>query len=155
MAAPIIRKVHKALIMAISFPLNSSPSIAGFVMDILSDSCVMTIGVNSSLQTYTQMCKDGYPSGNVNVILRTVSVLAKNVGQVTWSPDGTIGPVTALRVPTTPNVKMTLERIVPLNSGTIFYISMNMENSDPSLISIMPANVYLIDLLGRKNGTVR
>lgn len=58
-------------------------------------------------------------------------------------------PQAAANVPA-PVVTMTLEKIVPMDERFIFYISMNMENADPSLISIMPANVYLIDSLGKK-----
>lgn len=49
-----------------------------------------------------------------------------------------------------PKINMTLERIVPLDSGMIFYIHFNVDNPDPSLISIMPASAYLVDSLGQK-----
>lgn len=49
-----------------------------------------------------------------------------------------------------PAVTMTLERVVPLEAATVFYLSLNMENPDPSLVSIMPVNVYVIDSLGQK-----
>ncbi len=58
-------------------------------------------------------------------------------------------PTAAANVPA-PVVTMTLEKIVPMDERSIFYISMNMENAAPSLISIMPATVYLIDSLGQK-----
>ncbi len=51
-----------------------------------------------------------------------------------------------------PVVKMTLEKIVPLDSATVIYFSMDMEDSDPSLVSIMPASVYVIDSQGQKIG---
>lgn len=50
----------------------------------------------------------------------------------------------------TPIVTMTLEKIVPLDSATIFYISMDMVNKDPSLISVMPVDAYVIDSQGQK-----
>lgn len=49
-----------------------------------------------------------------------------------------------------PVVTMTLEKIVPLDTATLVYFSMNMENKDPSLISIMPADAHLIDSQGQK-----
>lgn len=49
-----------------------------------------------------------------------------------------------------PVVTMKLEKIVPLDSATIFYLSMDMENRDPSLISIMPVQAYVIDSQGQK-----
>lgn len=49
-----------------------------------------------------------------------------------------------------PVVKMTIEKIVPMESATIVYFSMDMENRDPSLVSIMPASVYMIDSQGHK-----
>lgn len=49
-----------------------------------------------------------------------------------------------------PVVTMKLEKIVPLESATVFYLSMDMENRDPSLISIMPVTAYVIDSQGEK-----
>jgi len=49
-----------------------------------------------------------------------------------------------------PMVKMTLEKLVPMESATIFYFSMDMEKRDPSLISIMPVSAYVIDSQGQK-----
>jgi hypothetical protein len=49
-----------------------------------------------------------------------------------------------------PVVTMTLEKIVPMDSFNIFYLSMDMENKNPSLISIMPVTAYVIDSLGQK-----
>jgi hypothetical protein len=72
------------------------------------------------------------------------------VGQVIWSPDGATVPATSVPVPTTPNIKMNLERIVPTDSATIVYFSMDMENRDPSLVSLMPASAYMIDSKGQK-----
>jgi len=37
-----------------------------------------------------------------------------------------------------------------MESATIFYFSMDMENKDPSLISIMPVSAYVIDSQGQK-----
>ena len=53
-------------------------------------------------------------------------------------------------VVTAPKVTMTLERIVPTDANTVLYMHFNMENADPSLISIMPQNAYVIDSLGRQ-----
>lgn len=49
-----------------------------------------------------------------------------------------------------PIVKLTLEKVVPMESATILYISLDMENKDPALISLMPSNVYAIDSHGEK-----
>jgi hypothetical protein len=49
-----------------------------------------------------------------------------------------------------PRVTMKLEKVVPLDTGYVFYISFDMENKDPSLISILPTNVYLLDSQGTK-----
>jgi len=49
-----------------------------------------------------------------------------------------------------PKVTLTLEKLVPLESATIFYLSMDMENKDPALISIMPVSAYVIDSQGEK-----
>jgi hypothetical protein len=45
---------------------------------------------------------------------------------------------------------MSLEKIVPMDSATIFYLSMDVENRDPSLISVMPVSVSVIDSQGQK-----
>lgn len=50
-----------------------------------------------------------------------------------------------------PVVSITLEKIVPLDSMIVFYISMQMEDRDPALISIMPVDVYVIDSQGQKS----
>lgn len=49
-----------------------------------------------------------------------------------------------------PIVTMKLEKIVPMDSATIFYLSLDMEDRDPSLVSIMPADAYVVDSLGQK-----
>jgi hypothetical protein len=49
-----------------------------------------------------------------------------------------------------PVVTVTLTKVIPMESNTVFYFSMDMENKDPSLISIMPSNVYAIDSTGEK-----
>ncbi len=53
-----------------------------------------------------------------------------------------------------PKVSLTLERIVPTDSNTVFYLHFNVENPDPSLISIMPQGVYVIDSQGRLNQAI-
>ena len=55
----------------------------------------------------------------------------------------------ASAIPVRP-VTMTLTRIVPLDSYTVVYLSMDMENKDPSLVSILPLDVYAIDSQGQK-----
>jgi len=49
-----------------------------------------------------------------------------------------------------PVVNMTLDKVVPIDSGLVFYLSFDMENKDPSLISIMPTGVYVLDANGEK-----
>ena len=64
--------------------------------------------------------------------------------------EGASVPATSSAAQITSGVKMSLERIVPMDSATVFYFSMDMENKDPSLVSIMPVDVYGIDSLGQK-----
>ncbi|HEX2997009.1 MAG TPA: hypothetical protein VHP14_19465, partial [Anaerolineales bacterium] len=61
----------------------------------------------------------------------------------------TIAAATGPSIPA-PVVTMTLQKIVPLDSAIIVYISMDIEDRDPSLVSIMPVDVYLIDSQGQK-----
>lgn len=72
-----------------TFKIDPSLGMSNVAMDILSDSCGMSdvrpMGA-SPLKFYTELCRDGYPKGNVKVILRSISVIVKNVGQVVWSP---------------------------------------------------------------------
>lgn len=49
-----------------------------------------------------------------------------------------------------PKVTITLERIVPTDTNTVVYFHLNMKNADPSLVSIMPRSVYVIDSLGQQ-----
>jgi hypothetical protein len=49
-----------------------------------------------------------------------------------------------------PAVTLTLERVAPIDSGYVFFLSMNVVDPDPSLVSIMPANAYVIDSAGQK-----
>lgn len=49
-----------------------------------------------------------------------------------------------------PKATMTLERIVPTDSNTVLYLRFDMDNADPSLISLMPHGAYIIDSLGKK-----
>jgi len=53
-----------------------------------------------------------------------------------------------------PVVNMTLEKVVPFDSGVVFYIRFDVENKDLSLISIMPVTVYMIDSQGQKSRLV-
>lgn len=130
------------------FSVKLGESVSNLQLDILSDSCLpkdLRPFTPAPYLYYTQLCRDGYPKGNVNVALRSLSVLVKSVGQVNWSPDGTLAPAWPQ-----PYVTMTLEKIVPLDSYTVVYLSMDMENKDPSLVSLMPLTVYAIDSQGQK-----
>jgi len=130
------------------FSIKLGESVLDQRLDILSDSCDLwdlRPFTPAPYLYYTQLCRDGYPKGNVNVALRRLSVLVKSVGQVNWSPDGTVAPALPQ-----PNVTMTLEKIVPLDSYTVVYLSLDMENKDPSLVSLMPLDVYVIDSQGQK-----
>jgi len=134
--------------------LDSMHKILGAQLDIQSENCGMSEVrplSPSPVIYYTNLCRNGYPKGKVNVILSGISILAENVGQVVWSPDGVTVPATTTSNVPAPVVTMNLEKIVPLESRTVFYFSMDMENKDPSLISIMPVNVYVIDSLGQKS----
>jgi len=133
--------------------LGSMHKMLGVKLDIQSENCgipeVRPVSPSPVIY-YTILCRNGYPKGNVNVLLSRISVLAENVGQVVWSPNGVTVPETTTSNVPAPVVIMTLENIVPLESRTVFYFSLDMENKDPSLISIMPVNVYVIDSLGQK-----
>ena len=59
-------------------------------------------------------------------------------------------PATDIPVPPSPQIEMVLEKVAQTESTTVFYIRMGMEDPDPSLVSIMPENVYVIDELGQK-----
>lgn len=50
----------------------------------------------------------------------------------------------------TSKVNLTLERIVPTDSATIFYLNFDLPGHDPSLISIMPIGAYMIDSQGQR-----
>jgi hypothetical protein len=130
------------------FSIKPGESVSNLKLDILYDSCGLT-DIRPSTPApnlyYTQLCRDGYPKGNVNVGLSSLSVLVKNVGEVSWSPDGTVAPVLPK-----PHVTLKLEKIVPLDSSIVIYFSMDMENKDPSLVSIMPLTAYVIDSQGQK-----
>ena len=102
------------------------------------------------------MARIGAVQENWEVTFELITVPA---GTVLGEPVIEVAPTVTLPevLPTTTNanvpapvVTMTLERVVPMDSGTIFYFSMDMENKDPSLVSIMPVNVYVIDSLGQK-----
>ena len=56
-------------------------------------------------------------------------------------------PTSALPAPV---VNMTLNKVVPIDSGLVFYLSFDVENQDPALISIMPTGVYVLDANGEK-----
>jgi hypothetical protein len=62
----------------------------------------------------------------------------------------TPAPTMALSPVLAPVVTMNLEKIVPTDTATIFYFSLDLENPDPSLVSVWPLNVSVIDSLGQK-----
>ena len=103
------------------------------------------------------MARIGAVPENWEVTFELITVPA---GTLVGEPVIEVAPTVALPevLPTTTNsnipapvVTMTLERVVPMDSATIFYFSMDMENKDPSLVSIMPVNVYVIDSTGQKS----
>lgn len=49
-----------------------------------------------------------------------------------------------------PQVRAVLERIIPTDTNTVVYFHFDVANPDPSLISIMPRSVYVIDSLGQQ-----
>lgn len=49
-----------------------------------------------------------------------------------------------------PQTGIVLEKVVQMETNMVFYISVSVENPDPSLVSIMPENVYVMDELGEK-----
>lgn len=55
----------------------------------------------------------------------------------------------AASVPT-PEITLTLSKIVPLESRVAVYFHLDMEDKDPSLVSIMPVSVYVVDSQGQK-----
>jgi hypothetical protein len=140
-----------------TYRLDPSLGILGVGTEIQSDQCGLT-DVRPMAPTVViydnQLCRAGYPKGTVSVSIHDLTVLLKNIGQVTWAPEITSAPatsatMTAAPVPSLP-VTIKVERIVPLEAGTLYYISMNVENPDPSLISVMPVRAYLLDSLGQK-----
>jgi hypothetical protein len=92
---------------------------------------------------------------NWEIYLELVDVPA---GTIVGEPVIEVPPVVTEEVPASPSaetvpapkVTMTLERIIPTDSNTVVYVHFNAENADPSLISIMPQNVYVIDSLGQQ-----
>lgn len=49
-----------------------------------------------------------------------------------------------------PKATVTLERIVPTDTNTVIYFHLGLENADPSLLSLMPKSVYVVDSLGQQ-----
>lgn len=102
------------------------------------------------------LTKLGTAPENWEVPFKLIAVPAGTVvGAPVVEVEATSAPATAEPAAPTaalpaPKISVTLERVVPLDSGMIFYIHFNVDNPDPSLISIMPASVYLLDSLGQK-----
>ena len=69
---------------------------------------------------------------------------------VTSEPVATLPASTESAAPVFPAVTVKIERMVPMDEGYIFYLSMNVEQPNPSLVSIMPINVYAVDSLGQQ-----
>jgi hypothetical protein len=91
--------------------------------------------------------KLGSAPENWEVPFKLVSIPA---GTVVGNPVIDVGQRTEeVHTPST-KVTMTLERIVPIDSATIFYLSFNMADHDPSLTSIMPVGAYLVDSQGQR-----
>jgi hypothetical protein len=138
-----------------TYRIDPSLGILGVGTEIQSDQCGLA-DVRPMAPTvviyYNQLCREGYPKGKVHVNISGLSILMKNIGQVVWSPESASVPAASAVVTAAPTlpVIMKVERIVPLESGTLYYISMNPETPDPSLISIMPERAYLLDSLGQK-----
>ena len=59
-------------------------------------------------------------------------------------------PETKQPVLPSPRVTMQLQKIVSLESAMIFYFSMDIPDRDPSLVSVMPKNVYILDSTGQR-----
>lgn len=92
---------------------------------------------------------------NWEIYLELVDVPA---GTIVGEPVIEVPPVVTEEVPASPSaevvpapkVTMTLERIIPTDTNTVVYFHLNMENADPSLISIMPQSAYVIDSMGQQ-----
>ena len=67
-----------------------------------------------------------------------------------YPPTVVTPPIEDTPVLPSPVVEMTLEKVVETESNMIFYISANLQNPDPSLTSIMPEHMYVIDALGQQ-----
>jgi hypothetical protein len=72
------------------------------------------------------------------------------VVQPTSQPVGTGGSAPQASPVPNPVVTLNLTKVVPLETMTVFYFSMEMEKKDPSLISIMPVSVSVLDSQGQK-----
>lgn len=71
------------------FVVDADPSFGlSIEMDIRADQCWLSDvkKIESLPLLYTQLCKDGYPSGQVLVTIREMSVTMKDDLQVIWQP---------------------------------------------------------------------
>jgi hypothetical protein len=71
------------------FVVEAAPSLGlSIEMDIRADQCWLTDvrKVETMPLLYTQLCKDGYPTGQVLVTIREMSVTLTDDLQVTWQP---------------------------------------------------------------------
>ena len=130
------------------FTIKLGDSVSNLQLDPAADSCRLSDlrnGIADRTLLFTHLCLDGYPKGQVNVILRVLSVVVSNVGQINWSPDGTVSPTLPQ-----PYVTLKLEKSVSLDSSTVLFFRLNTDSKDPALISIMPLAVTLVDSLGQK-----
>ncbi len=103
-----------------TYRLDPSLRILGVGTEIQSDRCGladMRPMAPTVVIYYNQLCQEGYPKGTVNVSIRDLSILMKNIGQVVWSPEDASAPAasTAATAPPTLPVIIKVERIVPLD----------------------------------------
>ena len=69
------------------FVIKADPSL-GIAMDIMRENCGFSDEQNlgASPLLYTQLCRDGYPSGNVAVTISEVFITINEDVQVEWNP---------------------------------------------------------------------
>jgi hypothetical protein len=71
------------------FTVEADPSLGLSVeMDIQRDNCWLydVKNIEPSPLLYSQLCRDGYPTGEVSVTIREMSITLKDDLQVEWNP---------------------------------------------------------------------
>ena len=75
------------------FAVETDPSVKMQVeMDIMSEDPVCGLSNSNPFGPYTaslhyiQLCREKFPTGNVRVTIRELSVLMENTWQATWQP---------------------------------------------------------------------